>query len=67
VLPGIRDDDSPERKNALAVRNACATEGVCSSCGVVGELHADAELKGLYHYVFEHEEWCIVLADGGAA
>ncbi len=67
VLAPIRDDDPPERKNALAIRNACATEGFCPCCGVEGELHTDVALVGLYHYVFAHEAWCAVVADGDAA
>ncbi len=67
LLPEIRDDDPPARKNAIAVRNACAIEGRCPCCKVVGEIRADVELEGLYHYVFAHEDWCVVLADGDAA
>jgi hypothetical protein len=67
ILPKIRDDDSPERKNALAVRNACATEGRCPCCRVVGEITPDPVLAGLWHYTFGHEDWCVVLADEDAA
>jgi hypothetical protein len=67
LLPEIRDDDSPERKNALAVRNACATEGRCPCCRAVGEVTADAEFAGEWHLTFRHEDGCVVLADGDAA
>ena len=66
VLPAIRDDAPPELKNALAIRNACATEGRCPDCGAVGELHPDAEHEGLFHYIFEHEPWCGALTDEAA-
>jgi hypothetical protein len=67
LLPEIRDDDPPARKNALAVRNACATEGRCPCCRAVGEVTADAKLAGVWHLTFAHEPWCVVLADGDAA
>lgn len=67
ALPEIPDAASPKVKNALAVRNLCATEGRCPACGAVGEVTADAELKGLFHMTFRHEDWCVVLADGDAA
>jgi len=67
LLPEIRDDDPPERKNATAVRNACATEGRCPCCHAIGEVTADASLAGLWHITFQHESWCVVLADGDAA
>ena len=38
VFPTIPDDAPVWQKNALAVRNACATEGRCRGCGAVGEL-----------------------------
>jgi hypothetical protein len=67
LLPSIPDDLDPATKNALAVRNACATEGVCPCCHAVGELYADDELEGVFHIVFAHEPECVVLADGDAA
>jgi hypothetical protein len=66
VLPEIRDEWPVELKDALAIRNACATEGRCPSCGVVGVLSADTELDGLFHYTFEHEIWCGALTDEAA-
>jgi hypothetical protein len=67
LLPVIPDDAPSAFKNALAVRNACMTEGRCPYCKTIGEIHADAEFEGIYHYVFRHEAWCVVLADGDAA
>jgi hypothetical protein len=67
LLPGIPDDLEPAEKNALALRNACSTEGKCPGCGTVGELHPDREFAALWHYVFEHEDWCAVLSDEDAA
>lgn len=52
-----------ELKNALAIRNACATEGRCPGCGAEGELSPDTELEGLFHYTFRHEPWCGALTD----
>jgi hypothetical protein len=46
---------------------ACATEGVCRGCGTVGELHPDPHMELLWHFVFRHEDWCPVRADGDAA
>ena len=66
VLPEIRDDLPSELKNALAIRNACATEGVCPGCGVVGVLEADAKYEGIFHYTFQHEPWCGALTDEAA-
>jgi hypothetical protein len=66
VLPEIRDDDPVELKNALAIRNACATEGRCPGCGVVGVVYPDAEHEGLWHYTFRHENWCRALTDDAA-
>jgi hypothetical protein len=67
VLAQIRDDDSTERKNALALRNRCATEGKCPACGVIGELVPDPEVERLYHLIFRHEDSCPVLRDDEAA
>jgi hypothetical protein len=67
VLPGIRDEWPAEVKNALAIRNACATEGRCPCCGVVGEIVPDPEIERLNHYVFEHKADCEALTDGAAA
>ena len=58
VLPSIPDDAPADLKNSLAIRNACATEGRCPACATVGALHPDAHQPLLWHYVFEHENWC---------
>jgi hypothetical protein len=67
VLPQIPDDLEPTVKNALAIRNACATNGVCSGCGAVGELHPDRRIAKVWRYVFRHEPWCPALTDEAAA
>lgn len=67
VLPPIPDELDDETKNALAIRNACATAGVCPGCGVVGVLSADWKYEGLFHYTFRHEPWCGALTDEVAA
>jgi hypothetical protein len=67
VLPSIPDELDPAAKNALAIRNACTTEGFCRGCGAVGVIRRDRELAGLWHYVFEHENWCPVVSDEDAA
>lgn len=67
VLRAI-DDDAPESdKNARAIRNVCATEGACPSCGSVGEIRSDPGVAGLFHAVFEHETWCPVVTDKDTA
>jgi hypothetical protein len=66
ILPEIHDDDPPELKNALAIRNACTTEGRCPDCGAVGELNPDADYPGIFHYTFRHEPWCGALTDEAA-
>jgi hypothetical protein len=33
---------------------------------VVGEIEADAEHEGIYHYTFRHEPWCGALIDEAA-
>ena len=67
VLPAIPDEAPDEFKNGLAIRNACAVEGECPVCGAVGELHPHPQLELVFAYVFEHEDWCPVLRDEGAA
>jgi hypothetical protein len=66
ILPSIPDELSPELKDGLAIRNACATEGVCTGCGAVGVLSADAEYEGIFHYTFQHEPSCGALTDEAA-
>jgi hypothetical protein len=66
LLPEIRDDAPAALKNALAIRNACAVEGQCPACGVIGALSADAKFSGVFHYAFRHESWCLALTDGSA-
>ena len=65
LLPSIPDDAPAELKNALAIRNACAIEGKCPSCGATGEL--TFEQNGLGHLTFHHEPECPVLHDQEAA
>jgi hypothetical protein len=67
VLPAIGDDWSETLKNGLAIRNRCATEGRCPSCGVLGELRADPTSTGVYHLTFRHEQSCGVFADEAVA
>jgi hypothetical protein len=67
VLPEIPEDASEAFKNSLAIRNVCATEGKCPSCGAIGELYADKRSRGLFHIVFRHEDECPVLRDQDAA
>jgi hypothetical protein len=66
VLPAILDNAPEQLKNALAIRNACATEGLCPDCGVYGELTGPDEL-GMFHLTFRHEDACRVLRDPEAA
>jgi hypothetical protein len=66
LLPEIPDDAPEELKDALAIRNACATEGVCPDCGARGEIHGPDE-QGVFHAVFRHEDDCGVLRDPEAA
>jgi hypothetical protein len=65
VLPSIPDDAPAHAKNALALRNRCATEGRCPACGVVPDLERDGD--GILHLVFRHEDDCPVLRDDEAA
>lgn len=65
MLPSIPDDAPDALKNALAIRNACATEGRCPACGAVPELHLDE--YGIHHLVFAHEDDCLCLVDGMAS
>jgi hypothetical protein len=66
LLPPIPDDAPAELKNALAIRNACATEGRCPDCHTHGEL-TGPDTAGFYHLTFRHEDWCRVLRDEDAA
>lgn len=62
VLPQIDDDLETHQKNALAARNVCSLEGRCPACGTIGTIHEDADYPGIYHWVFEHENDCVVIA-----
>jgi hypothetical protein len=66
LLPAIDDSLDERTKNAIAARNACATEGRCPSCGAEGERHATG-FEGVYRYVFRHEDDCDVFTGGEAA
>jgi hypothetical protein len=63
MLPPIDDDLDVETKNALALRNAASTSGVCPSCGATAEVYADPEYALVFHAVFRHESWCLALTD----
>jgi hypothetical protein len=54
VLPSIPDDAPAPLKNALALRNRCATEGRCPAYGVTPDLEWDDD--GLGHLTFRHKE-----------
>jgi hypothetical protein len=61
VLPTIPDDADTATKNALAARNACATEGRCPICGATaGTVTPDDALYNVFHLTFEHESGCPV-------
>lgn len=66
MLPSIPDAAPARVKNGLAIRNACAVDGVCPDCKTSGTVTADTEHDGVFHLVFEHERGCAVLADEGA-
>jgi hypothetical protein len=66
LLREIPDDSPEDLKNALAIRNACATEGVCPDCGACGEIQGPDD-HGIFHAVFRHEDACGVLRDPEAA
>ena len=61
VLTSIRDSLDPAMKNAVAVRNVCATEGRCPICGARGELHPVE--RGISRLVFRHADGCPALRD----
>ena len=65
VLPEIADDAPDAIKNAVAIRNACATEGRCPACGVVPDLTWQAD--GIGHLTFQHESHCPCLRDDEAS
>jgi len=67
LLPSIPDDLDPETKNALAIRNAATTSGICPCCGATAEVYADREYALIFHAVYRHESWCDALTDGTAA
>jgi len=58
VLPAIPDDLSPRVKSALALRNACATEGVCPGCGAAADVRRDEQHESLLWATFNHENGC---------
>lgn len=61
VLPSVPDDAPADVKNALAIRNACATERRCPACGTTPELTVDS--NGFAWLTFQHEPDCPVLLD----
>jgi hypothetical protein len=63
VLPSIPDDLDEQTKNGLALRNACAVEGVCPACGAEPEIERDRELRWLWHATWRHEDDCPCLLD----
>jgi hypothetical protein len=65
LLPAIPDAAPSYLKNGLAVRNACAIDGVCPNCGAVVEVRQLAPL--VYAGTFRHERWCGVLLDSEVA
>lgn len=65
VLPSIPDDAPDELKNALAIRNACATEGRCPACGSMPDISVDE--YGIGHMTFRHDDDCPCLLDDWAA
>lgn len=67
LLPSIPDGLPTTIKNAIAIRNQCATDGVCPGCGTVGELTPDREHENLMYLTFRHEPWCGCLRDREAA
>jgi len=67
VLPSIPDDLDAEMKNALAIRNAASTNGVCPDCGAEAEIYRDHIDDRILHAVFQHEPDCGALTDGAAA
>ncbi len=67
ALPTIPDHLEPELKNALAIRNQCAVDGVCPACHAVGEITPDDHHPLVYHFTFRHEPWCPCLRDDEAA
>jgi hypothetical protein len=66
LLPAIPDDAPEQLKNALAIRNACTTEGRCPNCGAEGEV-TGPDASGCLHLTFRHEDGCGVLRDPEAA
>jgi hypothetical protein len=66
LLPEIPDGAPEDLKDALAIRNACATSGVCPDCGARGEL-TGPDGHGFFHLTFRHEDECDVLRDPEAA
>ena len=63
VLPPIPDDAPEHVKDGIAIRNACSLNGECPVCGTVGVVHEDADMRGLWHITFQHEDWCPVYRD----
>lgn len=58
VLPGIPDGAEPALKNALAIRNAASSTGLCPKCGALLELDRPLEPGTIVHGRMAHEDWC---------
>ena len=66
LLPAIPDDAPEWFKNALALRNAASTSGICPDCGARGET-SGPDAAGFLHLTFGHELGCGALTDEDAA
>jgi hypothetical protein len=67
LIPSIPDELDEQTKNALAIRNAASTSGVCPDCGTAATVYRDRRHPRLFHAVFAHEPGCRCLTDGAAA
>lgn len=66
LLPSIPDDLDERTKNALAIRNAATTSGVCPDCGARPYL-TGPDRHGFLHLTFEHDEHCRAFRDEDVA
>jgi hypothetical protein len=64
-LPSIPDEFDAAAKNAIALRNQCAVDGVYPTCGAEPELSKVAPL--VYFATFKHEFGCPVALNEDAA
>jgi hypothetical protein len=69
-LPNPADGATDAERLAIELRNRASLTGRCV-CGAEGRIYPDPDYPAILHYVFEHEDDCLVsiytIPEAGAA